>query len=393
MLKKIGLVFILFCSIGFSQKKIELTSLSRISILTFGPGDDLYSKFGHTAIRIQEPSLDLDIVFDYGNFASFEDGFYLKFIQGQLTYSMGGRKFSSLIEEYRQENRFVREQMLNLTLEERKQLFTFLENNFLPENRNYSYDFFFDNCATKIPEILKTVFKDKIYFANDHLKEQFTFRQLIHQKVKTNTWSGFGIDLALGTSIDKKASVKEHMFLPEYVYRQLSGTTIKDKPLVTKDHLILTEKMPVGAAIFLLSPMFWLSIFLMLVLYVTFLNLKKNTRSKWLDFGLFFMTGAAGLLLFFLWFLTDHKPTVNNFNILWAFPLNLFFAFIVLKKSIPSWSNNYLWALLGLLFLVLIIWTLQIQIFSPLIIFILMALGIRYAFLLRCSIKNLKPNA
>lgn len=381
--KYLFLVFLAFSALGFSQKKIELTPLSEISVLTFGSGEDLYSKFGHTAIRIQEPSLGIDIVFDYGNFASFEDGFYWKFIQGQLNYTMSGRRYNSLIEDYKSENRWVREQNLNLSFEEKKQLFGFLEINFLPENRVYSYEFFFDNCATKIPEIFKKVFGEKIVYSANYLKKEYTFRQLIHQKVKTNSWSGFGIDLALGSDIDKKANSYEHMFLPSYVYQQLSHTSLSKQPLVKEDILIYDAELTNKGSNFVISPFFWLSLFLVIVGFITYRDFKKNTQSKWLDFSLFFITGAAGLLLFFLWFLTDHSATVNNFNILWVFPLNIIVAFIIIKKATPMWISKYLWILLILLAVTLVLWLFKVQIFSPLILLILLALAIRYVFLLK----------
>lgn len=379
--KYLLLLFLTISSIGFSQKKIELTPLSKISILTFGPGDDLYSKFGHTAIRIQEPSTGIDIAFDYGNFASFEDGFYWKFIQGQLDYSMGGRRYKGLIETYKSENRSIYEQELDLSLEERKQLFSFLQKNFLPENRVYSYEFFFDNCATKIPDILTKVFGDKIEYKTNYLESNYTFRQLIHQKVITNSWSGFGIDIALGADIDKNATTYQHMFLPSYVHKQLAHSTFNKKELVKKDIVIYKAERE-NNSIFLASPLFWLSILVVLVVYITYRDFKANTRSTWLDFILFISTGATGLLLFFLWFLTDHVSTVNNFNTLWAFPLNSIVAFIVLKKTTPNWIRKYLILLLVLMVAAILVWLFKIQIFSPFLILILVALGIRYVFLL-----------
>ena len=390
--KYVFLLIIVFSFFGFSQKKIELTPLSKISILTFGPGEDLYSKFGHTGIRIQEPSLGIDIVFDYGNFASFEDGFYWKFIQGQLNYTMGGRRYNSLIESYKSENRWVREQSLNLSFEEKKQLFGFLETNFLPENRGYSYQFFFDNCATKIPEILKKAFGEKIVYSNNYLEKRYTFRQLIRQKVKPNSWAGFGIDLALGSDIDKKATPYEHMFLPNYVYEQLSYTSLNAQPLVKEDILIYDAKLTNKNSNFIISPFFWLLVVLIIVTFVSYHDFKNNTQSKWLDFLLLFTTGAAGFLLFFLWFFTDHSATVNNFNILWAFPMNMIVAFMLLKKTTPMWISKYLSILLVLLVVTLIFWALKVQIFSPLLLLILIALAIRYVLLLM-RIKSITHNS
>ena len=121
-----------------------------------------------------------------------------------------------------------------------------------------------------------------------------------------------------------------------------------------------------------------------IVLYLTYRNYKQNTRNRGLDFILFLVSGLAGVLILFLWFFTDHWETKLNFNSLWAFAPNLIIAFFLLKKQPPVWIKNYLWLLIGLIAMTIILWIFKIQMFSPLIIFILVAFGIRYLFLLNC---------
>lgn len=130
------------------------------------------------------------------------------------------------------------------------------------------------------------------------------------------------------------------------------------------------------------TPFTALLLVLLVVGGITFLDLKNNRRNRWLDFTLFFITGAAGLLLIFLWFLTNHSQTVANFNILWVFPLNIIVAFLLVKKkTAPKWIGKYLWVLFVGILLVIPVWLFKVQIFSPLIILSLLTLGIRYLFL------------
>lgn len=379
----ITFLLILVSMVGHSQIT-ELSPMSKISLLTIGTADELHSKFGHSALRIQDPSRDMDIVFGYGGFDFEAPFFYWKFTTGKLDYSMTGHRFPNFMENYKQENRWVHEQQLNLTQPERNELFRFLEENYRRENRNYKYDFLFDNCATKIPEVFKKVFGDRMSFNDGYLNDTSTFRDLIHETLNTNSWSAFGIDLALGSVIDRKATTWEHQFLPFYVSKQFGNTLINGKDLVTTEQLLLDTRPMEKRNHFILSPLFWLSLLMVVVIIITYFDHQRKRRSKWLDFTLFLTTGIAGLLICFLWFATDHTSTKMNFNMLWALPLNIILAFILAKrKTPPIWVKNYLLLLLGLIGVTIILWLSKFQIFSPWIIFILLTLVCRYLFLLR----------
>lgn len=374
--------FFIGCSLFGLGQTPELTPLSKISVLTCGPGEELYASFGHSAFRVQDTSLGIDVVYNYGIFDDSSKYFYLKFIQGQMDYRLGRQRFTRFFAEYEYFNRWVKEQDLDLSLTERNELFKFLEHNNLPENQVYSYDFFFDNCSTKIWEVLKTSLGEPLVFDETYLKHKFTFRQLIYQNLDTNSWSAFGIDLALGSVIDVEATPKEHMYLPAYTLEQLRTSKLNDKPLAPSLSVLYQSKSLNKSSFFLMTPLFWLLLLLLFVVFVTYRDFKKKRRSRWLDFALFFITGLAGLLLLFLWFLTDHSQTVSNFNVLWVFPMNVVIAFILVKrKTPPEWIKKYLLALLVLILIVPFIWLFKIQIFSPLFIVILIALVIRYLFL------------
>ncbi len=365
---------------GYSQP--ELSSKSTISILTVGTADELYAKFGHSAIRVKDPNLGIDVVYNYGHFDFNTPNFYYKFTRGKLLYELSRGSFSRFMYSYEVENRWVKEQKLNLTTEEKNSFLAFLENNYKPDNRYYKYDFLFDNCSTRIPEALKTVLGDKLTFDYSHLTKKYTFRELLHQNLEVNSWSNFGIDLALGSVIDREATPWEHLFLPIYVYKQLPYTQINGENLITSDQLLLDVSPTKKSTNFISSPLAVLSLLLLIVSYITYKDYKNNIRTKWLDFIIFFATGIAGLLIVFLWLGTDHKATANNFNFLWTFPLNIILAFFILKDNLPKWATTYLYALIGFLVLAMLIWIFKVQDFSILILPIVILLAIRYSFLI-----------
>jgi len=383
MFKKITLavLLLLFFVWGISQEA-QLSPLSKLSLLTVGTGQDLAAKFGHSGIRLQDPAIGIDVVYGYGTY-NFEDpNFYLNFTRGKLDYTITRHPFDLFERSYVFEQRWIKEQELDLDLEQRKAVVIFLETNLLPQNRLYKYDFLFENCATKIPEVFEKNLGDALQFDYGHLHQQFTFRELIHQNLTLNSWSNFGIDLALGSVIDRKATPYEHLFLPIYVYEQLKHTTVNGKQIVTKESVILDIPTQEENTFFLLTPAFWLGLLLLVVIYVTYSDVKQNTRTKWIDLLLFSLTGIAGVIILFLWFFTDHDATKGNYNIFWAFAPNLIIAFYLLKSRPAKGLRTYIIIALVLLVISVVLWLLKIQLFSLLIIFILVALGIRYLFLL-----------
>lgn len=380
-----GFLLGFFFSLSFwgTSQEVQLSQLSRISVLTCGSGSDLYTTFGHSAFRVNDPSIGIDVVYNYGTFDFNPPEFYFEFAQGKLLYSLSRQKMDRFLSVYKYENRWVKEQVLDLSLQQRQKLFRFLEVNNRPENRTYKYDFFYDNCASKIWDILKEVYGEQLQLKEGYLKNLYTFRELIHQHLETNSWSAFGIDLALGSVIDKMASPKEHMFLPIYVMQQLEGAQLGEKPIAHTTKTLLQMLPTKKNNNFFLTPLFWLLIILATVWITTFIDFKKGKRSRWLDFTLFFITGLAGCLIFYLWFLTDHTATIGNLNILWAFPLNLVLSFFLIRKKVPpKWLSGYLKILMGLLVLVIVFGLFKVQVFSPLLLPILLALGTRYFYVL-----------
>lgn len=383
MFKKLTFfLMLLFASFWGQSQHVELSPLSKISLLTVGTGEDLAAKFGHSAIRLQDPTLGIDEVYGYGTYDFEDPNFYLNFTRGKLSYTISRIPFKYFDYSYQQEKRWIREQVLELDVQQRTKIVAFLENNLLPENKKYKYDFLFDNCATRIPMVFEKTLGSTFNFDYSYLEDQLTFRELIRLKLNPNSWSNFGIDLALGSVIDREATPYEHLFLPIYVYEQMKHTTLDGKPIVKKESVLLDIPEQEDRALIFLTPLFWLSILLILVCLITYTDYKNFRRNKWLDFFLFLVTGLAGVLIVFLWFGTDHLATKGNFNSLWAFAPNIFIAFLMAKRNIPEWIITYIIFLTILLGITCVLWMFKIQVFSILLVIVLLALAVRYLYLI-----------
>lgn len=361
----------------------ELSSRAQFSVLTCGPGHDLYATFGHSAFRLRDPLNRIDRVYNYGTFDFNTPNFYMKFAKGQLPYALSKEKFENFIYTYQLENRWVREQLLDLSSAEKSALYAFLEENHKPENRFYPYDFLFENCATKIPEVLEIVLGTPLNYTYNHLTDDLTYRDLIQKNLRDNTWSSFGIDLALGSVIDRQAKDSEYSFLPEYVERQVAHASLRNTPLVKRERIILDLRLPGAPVYFIATPLFWLLLLLALTIVITWTDFKNQIRSRVLDFLLFFITGSCGIVIVFLWFFTDHNATQWNANILWAFPFNLILALqTAFRPSLGGGIKYYLWGLLICAVIVPLLWLTGIQVFSTLLIPILASLLLRYSYLI-----------
>ncbi len=382
---KVVFVFFMVLQASFAQAP-QLSEKAQISVLTCSTGNELFSSFGHTAIRVQDASLGIDVVYNYGTFDFNKPNFYLNFAKGKLVYSLSRRRFENFLYNYELEKRWVKEQILDLNTSENNLLFKFLENNYLPENRDYLYDPLFNNCSSITGDVLEKEFEGGIIFNGSHLEEKYTFRELVRQYIPLNSWGMFGIDLAFGGVTDKTATVREHMFMPYYAMEQLANTTKAGKPLLKRERTILNYPEDSGndQDSLLTSPIFWFMMLLAFVIAITLLDYRHQGHNKILDFLLFFVSGLAGLLILVLWFATDHIVTGKNFNFLWLMPVNLFVAFkIITKKEMPIWLPKYLWFAIACIGIVLLIWVFRIQILSPLNIPLMLALIIRYLFLLK----------
>lgn len=385
MIKYYAFLFILSVGLSAKAQDVSLPEDTQISIITIGPGDSLSDQFGHNAFRVKSDQAGFDAIYDYGRYDFDTPNFYLKFAQGKLLYEIGSNNFQPFYNHYRSQNRWLKEQSLNLNSSEKQAIFNFLQNNIKPENRKYKYDFFFDNCATKIRDVLVDVLGNKLHYNDDFVTEDSTFRQLIQKNLTANSWGSLGIDAALGAIIDRNATPWEHQFLPEYIYKAAEVATIDraegDVKLVNQTTDLYVNKPVKKSTNFFLSPLFILGILSAFIIFITLRDFQKKQRSRWLDGLLFLITGLIGVLLFLLWFATDHTATANNYNLLWAFPFNILFLGIICKKVPKAWIQRYVIFLILLLILLSIHWLTGVQVFAIGLLPLFIALMVRYVFL------------
>jgi hypothetical protein len=382
---KILFRFILIFSVGFFQLTAQnLSEKASVSVITCGPGSELYAAFGHSAFRVFDPELGIDKCYNYGTFDFNAPHFYANFAKGNLIYFLSVSNFGRFLQVYQYENRWVKNQLLNLNPAEVQAMFNYLENNATLENRAYRYDFFYDNCSTKIEEVVTAVLKNKVTFSNNHISTTKTHRDLIADYTQDFKWGKFGIDLALGSVIDDEATKNDYKFLPDYIFEAFNHATItrnnKTQPLVINTIPILAEKT-VAKPTEVFSPLNVLAIISLLIIFITYKNYQNNTKGKWLDFIIYFSTGAIGIVVLLLWFATAHTATYKNLNFLWAFAPNIVVAFYLLKTNLPTWVKLYNWLLIVLLVILAVVWILKIQVFNVALIPLLIALVIRYLFL------------
>ncbi|MCF6181320.1 DUF4105 domain-containing protein [Lutibacter sp.] len=385
-MKKIYLILLILCFAIPQLNAQKLSDSATVSVITCGPGSELYSAFGHSAFRVHDPVLHLDKVYNYGTFDFNAPNFYFNFAKGKLIYQLSTASFTRFIREYQYENRWVKAQELNLTTADVQKVFNFLENNAKPQNKYYRYDFFYNNCATKLEAIIQQVLKNKVTFSYNYIKTNKTHRDLITDYTQNFKWAKFGIDLALGSVIDKNAAKKDYNFLPDYIFETFKNATIttennQKEPLVKKTLTILSNKK-IKETYNLFSPFNTILLISLLIIVVTYSNYKHKTRTKIIDFLLYFSTGIIGIVVLLLWFATSHTATYKNLNFLWAFAPNLVIAFYLLKTKLPNWIIIYNKILLLLIAIALVVWIFKIQVFNTALIAFIFALITRYLFLI-----------
>ncbi|MDR1678662.1 MAG: DUF4105 domain-containing protein [Prevotellaceae bacterium] len=318
-------IFISLWTIGNATAE-RLSDKAQVSLLTCGKGNELYAQFGHTAIRVSDPALDIDVVYNYGMFNFNTPNFYMKFVKGLTDYQLGIDFTVDFVMRYREREIPVWEQTLNLTQEGKQQIFDALMTNYLPENRFYRYNFIYDNCATRPRDMIEQVFGGQIDYRSEH-PETETFRDLIGQYVGKDSWEKFGIDFLIGSPADVVATPRERMFLPielmNYlqIARQSNGTAVVTEKTTVVD---LPEKETDTPY---LSPLLVSFLFMIVVFLLSFFF--SSRRLLWLDMLLFSAAGILGVILFYLANFSLHPLVSPNYNLLWIQPLHLLFVLLL----------------------------------------------------------------
>jgi hypothetical protein len=333
------LIFLISGVYSLKAQPISYGDSTIVSIITCEPGDALYAKFGHTAIRIRDTK-GLDLVYNYGIFDFKTEKFYWKFVRGHTDYLLGVYPTAHFLQEYKERNSTVWEQELNMTGIEKKRLVELLNINYLPENRMYRYNFVYDNCATRPYDMINKAFNGVV--AADKSQGEVTFREMITAYLTDTPWTEYGINLLFGMDADKQVSKQASVFLPEYLRSLLQTSKLislsegwSEKKIVNRVNVLVQAKPALEKKAAWFFHPFTISL-IWLILGVILIITKRNMddiQHKIFDFVLYLVTGLGGLLIFFFIFFSEHPLVGKNLNILWLSPVNLVLALLIWKRS------------------------------------------------------------
>jgi hypothetical protein len=357
--QRIILLFTCVFALVFPSKgsPVSLSQKAEISVLTCGPSKEVHALYGHTAIRVNDPQRALDVIFNYGVFSFNAPNFVYRFAKGKTDYMLAAESYTDFYESYKRNGRSIDEQVLNFTHKEKQQLLDFLIENAKPENREYRYNFFHDNCATRVRDVVEKHADGTVVFPVENGQDK-TFRKHVHEYQKVLPWVNFGIMLTLGSPSDQEASAYEEMFLPDFLMKHFAEAQIvnenEKRPLVKLTRSIYDSGKIEKPGFNPLSPFMILFVMLAIVVAISYRQFRKDKITDWIDYFLLFLTGLAGLVL--LWFVTfsEHPAMHANYHLWWAVPTNLPFLFLWRVKRwrpVLKWYWHALSAWLILFFL------------------------------------------
>jgi sensor histidine kinase YesM len=338
---RILLLFISFQYTTIVSAQADSTCELKVYVLTCNPGTELYSTFGHTALRITNTLTGTDIVFNYGTFDFDDPDFYIKFVRGKLDYFLAAEDINNFLYLYQLDNRSIYQQELNLTCAEKTAITNAMALNMQGNNRFYRYDFLFDNCTSRVRDVLAKHTKS-LYVNKPLTPNGTTYRNLLYEYLNKGgkAWQKLGIDILLGSKLDAAVNNSQAMFLPDYLMKGIDSAKREDNTPLLANKTILFQATTPTITNNINHP---LVIMLMFAAIIFGLSKSKKVFAsitlKIIDAFLLYVTGLLGLLLLFMWFGTDHVVCGYNFNLLWAMPFNFFAAFFVWKKR--TWMQHY----------------------------------------------------
>lgn len=353
-MKKLLFTIFLFLFFYKADSQIPDSCQFRISLLTCSPGQEIYSIFGHSALRLRDSSRNLDIIFNYGTFDFEDPNFLAKFGRGNLLYFVSVEEIDDFINQYREDKRNITEQELNLSCSEKEKLSDFLKNNTKEENKYYLYSFLYDNCSSRLKDIVAKNSSSPLAFQNILPAPNTSFRDLIHEYMDKGRqpWTKLGLDMLLGSSLDVKIKNEEAMFLPEYLMKAFDNGKIGKRNLITGKQLILSTEPTLTNSFLPKPPVFFTCLFIIIAIIGFLKNKRVNMLLNGFDFLLFFTAGLTGLLLLALWVARTDVVCRNNFNMAWALPTHLIMVFFLYSKR--GWAKKY-WLFTAILQLILLV--------------------------------------
>ena len=366
-MRKLLVFFLLF--VGMLSSHASSMDRVRISLLTCAPGSEIYALFGHSAIRYENPDQQQDWVFNYGMFSFKDPNFVMRFVKGETDYQLGVMPFAYFEAEYAMRGSSVYQQVLNLTDAEKECLIRLLKENYLPANRVYRYNYFYDNCTTRARDKIEESIQGKVVYPEN--ATEVSFRSILHEFMQDSHWSEFGIDLCLGSEADQPIEERKQMFAPFYMLEAARGAMIHRGDTVVP--LVLEESKIVDAVLedepaFPLPPMVCAICLLLVTALIVYCGVRKG-RSCWAWSALlFFLQGIGGCIVAFLFFFSLHPTVGSNWLLILFNPLPLLYLPVLIYRGVKGKKDPYHWYNLVCLTSFMILMPVLPQEFNPTVV-------------------------
>ncbi|MFT4603804.1 MAG: hypothetical protein ACI9W4_000520 [Rhodothermales bacterium] len=336
-------ILLLTHSVAQAQLPDSLSTQGRIYVVTTLPGDLVYNRYGHTAIRVFDRTQGLDVTFNYGTFDFAQPGFVQKFVDGELDYFLSFSSTRKAAQSARLQDRTMRQQLLDINRQQRDAIYTALIRNARPENREYRYDFLFDNCATRPRDIIADALGDQVEWDSTALG--MTFRKLLDPYHADAPALDLGTDLVLGSRLDEVATSQDEAFLPIRLEALLAHAWVEDqygrRPLVLTSDTLIWSARPAFPERTLPWPLLLSGLIMVFGLATLKRSSMRHPLIPTFDKVLLGSLGAVGIVLLYMATLTAHQVTGSNFNMLWALPTHLLAAWY-LPRTTPRIAGGYL---------------------------------------------------
>ena len=334
----------LFCISAKGENVCQPTDSLKAGFLTCTPGQEVYEFYGHTALRIRNITRGEDYVFNYGLFSFNTPNFRWRFMRGDCQYEVGAAYTVEFLAQYAEQNRTVRELELNLNQQEVHRLFQALLTNCEPANRSYHYDFFYDNCATRVRDQIAACLDGQLVYTNP-VKQQ-SLRDIVHQYSEDHPWSLFGQDLLLGAEADREATREMQQFAPIYLEYDLSTARIVEngqkRPLVSNVNELVKAQPQKPSAGFPLLPKGCIILLFLLTQALCRWEWKHPQKVLWgYDVLLLLLQGITGCIITFMFFFSAHPTVGSNWLVLLFNPLPLVFLYWTIQSERKKRQSLY----------------------------------------------------
>jgi hypothetical protein len=325
LLKKIFVCILLLGSIYNSYcQDVLLSKNAHISVLTCGTGNESYSLFGHTAIRVSDIENNLDVVYNYGAFDFNTPNFVMKFTKGDLNYFIVNNRYVDFINQYNYEKRAVYEQELAISLALKQKLFENLSQSLLSDERLYQYKFIDNNCTSKVVEVINTTLGTEII--RKKVDTDKTYRAILYPYFDNHFYEKLGTSIVFGTKVDQRGT---KIFLPFELKKSLELIQYQNKPLCKEPNTLISFEKEVPTS-------WWNNVYT----YLFLLGIVILTKTKWIDYAYLSLIALLGLLFVFLGFYSSHQELGYNYNVLIFNPI-LFMVLYFWSTKNSKWTYKF----------------------------------------------------